>query len=142
MKIAIASDHAGFKQKQQLINYLESAGYAVQDLGPDSADRVDYPDYGHQLASTVLNESEVTGIALCGSGNGINMSLNKHKGIRAALAWNAEIAALGRQHNNANVLALPARFVGEQEARDIVKAFLEAKFEGGRHEKRVQKIDL
>jgi ribose 5-phosphate isomerase B len=141
MKIAIGSDHAGFELKQVLIEYLKSKHTEVTDKGCYSLDRVDYADYAHAVAVAIINKDVDFGILMCGSGNGINMSANKHKGIRAALCWNAEISALARQHNDANVLTLPARFISIEEAKKCVDAFLTEAFEGGRHADRVQKID-
>jgi ribose 5-phosphate isomerase B len=141
MKIAIGSDHAGFELKEQVIAYLKSKNINVSDKGCYSAERADYPDYGHAVANDVLT-NQILGIVICGSGNGINMSVNKHKGIRGALCWNAEIAALARQHNDANVMALPARYINIEEAKKCVDAFIAEKFEGGRHHDRVLKIDL
>lgn len=140
MEIAIGSDHAGFELKEQVINYLKSKNCSVIDKGCYSLERADYPDYGHAVAIEVLNK-HILGIVICGSGNGINMSVNKHKGIRGALCWNREIAALARQHNDANIMALPARFMDIEEAKKCVDAFLSEKFEGGRHQDRVLKID-
>lgn len=141
-KIAIGSDHAGFELKTELISYLKSKGIEVNDKGCYSADRADYPDYGHAVANAVLSKEVEIGILMCGSGNGINMSANKHKGIRAALCWNSEIAALARQHNDANILVLPARYMSKEEAYKCIDVFLSEKFEGGRHQQRVEKIDL
>lgn len=141
MKIAIGSDHAGFDLKENLKKYLMSKNITVIDKGTYSADSVDYPDYGHAVAQSVLNKECDFGIAICGSGNGINMAVNKHKGIRGALCWNEEIARLAKQHNNANVLSLPGRFIDEITAQKIVDAFISAEFEGGRHQKRIEKID-
>lgn len=141
MKISIGSDHAGFELKEQVIDYLRSKNLTVENKGCYSAERADYPDYGHAVAISVLNKESDLGIVICGSGNGINMSVNKHKGIRGALCWNREIAALARQHNNANVMALPARFITKDEALACVDTFLSSVFEGGRHQDRVLKID-
>jgi ribose 5-phosphate isomerase B len=141
-KIAIASDHAGYKMKLSIIEYLEDKGYEVTDLGTDSLKDVDYPDYGHPLAVAVESGKFDTGISLCGSGNGINMVTNKHQGIRGALCWNVEISRLARKHNNANICSLPARFLDLKQAKDIVIAFLNTEYEGGRHEKRIEKIPL
>lgn len=141
MKISIGSDHAGFELKEHVIAYLKGKNIAVNDKGCYSAERADYPDYGHAVAISVLNKECDLGIVICGSGNGINMSVNKHKGIRGALCWNREIAALARQHNNANVMALPARFISKEEAFACTDAFLNSVFEGGRHQDRVLKID-
>ena len=140
MKLAIASDHAGFDLKEKLKGYLSEKGHQLQDFGTHSADSVDYPDFAHPLASSVENGGNELGILICGSGNGVCMSANHHQGIRAALAWNAEVGALARQHNNANVLCLPARYLSEAEAKGICDAYLDAAFEGGRHETRVNKI--
>ena len=139
LRIAIGSDHAGFELKTKLINYLEEQGLMMWDLGPESADSVDYPDYAHKVAMNVSN-FETTGILICGSANGVAMTANKHQKVRAAIAWEPEIAALAKQHNNANILCIPARFVDAYEAKAIVEAFLGAEFEGGRHAKRVEKI--
>lgn len=141
MKIAIGSDHAGFELKQQLIPFLESKGMEMNDHGCYTAERVDYPDFGHSVAKSVLSNEVVFGILMCGSGNGINMAANKHAGIRSALCWTPEISALARQHNDANILVLPARYITITEAKEIVNAFLENKFEGGRHLDRIKKIN-
>jgi ribose 5-phosphate isomerase B len=142
MKIVIGSDHAGFPLKEFLKKYFSEKGYVVIDKGTYSSDSVDYPDYGHAIANAVLNKECDFGIAICGSGNGINMAVNKHKGIRGALCWNAEIARLAKQHNNANVISLPGRFIDEKTAIDILEAYINAEFEGGRHQKRIEKIDM
>jgi ribose 5-phosphate isomerase B len=141
MNLAIGSDHAGFKLKNELLVYLLEKGLELQDFGPDSADSVDYPDYAHKVAESVSTGENDLGILICGSGNGVCITANKHKGIRAALAWEEEIAALARQHNNANVLCVPARFVSKNKAFKIVDAWLNAEFEGGRHQNRVSKIE-
>lgn len=146
LTIAIGSDHAGYDVKQTLIQALSSQeltdfSVVISDKGPSSADRVDYPDYAHQVAKSV-SEGEVNlGILICGSGNGVCITANKHQGVRAALAWDTELASLAREHNNANVICLPARFISEDKAKEIIKAFLYAQFEGGRHEDRVAKIE-
>ena len=140
MKIAIGGDHAAVELKAKLIVKLEAEGHQLSNFGTDSHDSVDYPDFGHPVAQSVLNKEADLGIVICGSGNGINMTVNKYAGIRSALAWNTELAELARQHNNANILALPARFVSIEEGLAIADAFLNADFEGGRHERRVQKI--
>ena len=140
MIIPIGADHAGFNLKQLLINYLQEKGYEVKDHGCFSEDSIDYPDFGHPVAEMVENNPGMMGILICGSGNGINMTANKHQGIRSALCWKKEIAELARQHNNANIIALPARFVTKEEAVEMVEAFLNTPFEGGRHQKRVDKI--
>ena len=140
MKIAIACDHAGFEMKEHVKALLSSGGNDVNDLGTYSTDSVDYPDFAHKLAIEVESGAATLGFLLCGSGNGVCITANKHKGVRAALAWNAEIAALARQHNDANVLCIPARFISQDDADKIVRAFLDTQFEGGRHQKRVEKI--
>lgn len=142
MKVAIGSDHAGFELKEKLIAYLIKDGYLVIDKGCFSSERVDYPDYGHSVATCIVKKEADFGILMCGSGNGISIAANKHKGVRAALCWNSEIAALARQHNDANILVLPARFISEEEARSCMSVFLNEKFEGGRHKERVFKIDI
>ena len=142
MKIAIGSDHAGVGYKTQLVNYLKTEGVEVNDFGPMSEESVDYPDYAHPVAYAVESKEADFGILFCGSGNGINMSANKHQGIRSALCWKKEIAELARLHNNANILALPARFISYNEAEQIVAVFIKTRFEGGRHERRVNKIAL
>lgn len=142
MKIAFASDHAGYELKQHLIEMMRSRGYETVDFGTNSTESCDYPDYAHPCAVAVEKGDCAFGIAMCGTGNGISMTLNKHQGIRAALCWKPEIAALAKQHNNANILVLPARFVTQQEADSIVDAFLDASFEGGRHQRRIDKIPV
>lgn len=138
--IPIGADHAGFILKGKIIQFLESKGYKVQDFGCFSEESIDYPDFAHPVAEIVEKNSGMLGILICGSGNGINMTANKHKGIRSALCWNKEIAELARQHNDANIIALPARFISEEEALEIVDSFLGTAFEGGRHQRRVDKI--
>ncbi|MEO7176907.1 MAG: ribose 5-phosphate isomerase B [Saprospiraceae bacterium] len=138
--IAIGADHAGYEYKEMLIVTLKSHGFEVMDFGTKSADSVDYPDYIHPLATAIESGRADLGIIICGSGNGVAMTANKHQGIRAALAWNEEVASLSRQHNNANVLAIPARFVSAALAWQMVDAFLHTPFEGGRHQTRVAKI--
>ncbi len=140
MKIAIGNDHAGTAYKNAVVAYLESVGHEVINHGTDSTDSVDYPDFVHPVARDVENARVDYGIIICGSGNGANMTANKHQGVRSALCWNSEIVSLARQHNNANVLSIPARFTALQQAVDMVKIFLETEFEGGRHSKRVDKI--
>lgn len=142
MKIAIVSDHAGFELKEYLKSYLEQKGYEIKDFGTFSLDSCDYPDFAHPAADSVEKEECDLGIGMCGSGNGMQMTLNKHQGIRAALCWLPEVSALARQHNDANFLVLPARFISQDEAIKIVDAYLNASFEGGRHLKRVKKIPL
>lgn len=140
MKIAIGSDHAGFELKQKLIPYLRSKGYDVKDFGCNSEERADYPDFAHPVANAVENKEFDFGLLMCGTGNGINMAANKHKGIRSALCWNHEIAALARQHNDANILTLPARCISQEEAKKCVDVFYTTAFEGGRHTDRIKKI--
>ena len=139
-KIVIGSDHAGYDLKEKVKEQLEQKGIEVEDLGTDSSESVDYPDHAHPVAELVDNGTSDLGILICGSGNGVNMAANKHPNVRSALSWTPEIASLARAHNNANVLALPARFIDEDTARNIVEAFLSTEFEGGRHERRVEKI--
>lgn len=140
MKIGIASDHAGYELKEILKEELTRLGYQTEDFGTNSPASMDYPDVAHPLAKAVENGDLPLGIAICGSGNGISMTVNKYPGIRAALCWNEELAKLARNHNNANILSLPARFITHQEAIAILKSFLAASFEGGRHETRINKI--
>ncbi|WP_035464489.1 ribose 5-phosphate isomerase B [Algoriphagus vanfongensis] len=140
MKIAIGGDHAGFEYKGKLIQKLESQGHEVKDFGPFSDASVDYPDYVHPLSSAVETGEFDLGIVICGSGNGVAITANKHQGIRAALVWNEELASLARQHNNANVLAIPARFISYELAEKVTETFLTTEFEGGRHANRVNKI--
>jgi len=141
IKLAVGSDHAGFDLKKDLLVYLSEKGYTVEDMGPNSADSVDYPDFAHKVASSVETKTCDLGILICGSGNGVCITANKHHGVRAALAWEPELASLARQHNNANVICLPARFVSQEKAFQIVDAYLHSAFEGGRHENRVNKIE-
>lgn len=138
--IPIGADHAGFQLKAELIQYLEQKGFELKDFGCYSEDSIDYPDYGHPVASMVEENDGMLGILICGSGNGINMTANKHQGVRSALCWKKEIAQLAREHNNANIIALPARFITLEEAKEMVDTFLSTEFEGGRHERRVNKI--
>jgi len=142
MSIGVASDHAGYELKTKVIKHLESKGCVVHDFGTDSAESVDYPDYAHKLASAVESGSCQFGIAICGSGNGVNMTVNHHRKVRGALCWTPEIAALARQHNDANIISLPARFIEASIALQMVDVFLSTDFEGGRHQRRVEKIDL
>lgn len=141
-KLAIVSDHAGYILKEKLLKYLLNELYEVKDFGCFSEENVDYPDYGHPLASAVASGEFDMGISICGTGNGINMVVNKHPGIRSALCWNEEISRLARAHNDANICALPGRFISESEAYLIVRKFLNTDFEGGRHKRRVDKISL
>lgn len=136
----LASDHAGFEMKQQLLTKLSEANVPYTDLGPFTGDSVDYPDFAHKLAESVLSVPGNRGILLCGSGNGVCITANKHQGIRAALCWTAELAQLARSHNDANVLCIPARFVSYEIGSNMVDEFLQTEFEGGRHQKRVDKI--
>ena len=140
MKISIGNDHAGPEYKTAIVAWLQNNGHQVVNHGTDSADSVDYPDFGHPVALDVEQSRADFGIVICGSGNGINMTVNKHQGIRAALCWNKEIAVLSRQHNNANILSIPARFTAIHQAVEMVEAFLSTEFEGGRHQNRVAKI--
>lgn len=140
--IAICSDHAGFELKKEVIRYLNEKGFATEDFGTYSDSSCDYPDFAHPCAEAVESGRDYPGIAMCGSGNGISMTLNKHQGIRAALCWQPELAALARAHNDANVLVMPARFISVETAREIVDAFLSTPFEGGRHIARINKIPL
>lgn len=138
--IAIGADHAGFAQKVRLVEHLEGQGYRVKDMGTYDDQSTDYPDFAHPVANAVEKREVSFGILLCGSGNGVAITANKHAGIRAALSWMPEIAKLARQHNNANVLCIPSRYVSDEEARKMVDIFLETAFEGGRHQRRVDKI--
>lgn len=140
MKIAIGSDHAGFESKETLKKWLTANGHEVEDFGTHNLDSVDYPDFAHPVAEAVEKKIVALGVLLCGSGNGVVITANKHQGIRAALCWTEEIAALARQHNNANVVCIPARFVTQQQAEKILETFLQTAFEGGRHSRRVEKI--
>ena len=141
MKIALGSDHAGFAHKEMLRTWLTSQGHEVQDFGTHSANSMDYPDVAHPLAAAVAAGEFAEGILLCGSANGVCITANKHAGVRGAIAWLPELAALARQHNNANVLCIPARYVSEEQAQEIVAVFLKTDFEGGRHQLRVAKIN-
>ena len=142
MKIAICSDHAGVEYKSKLISYLLGKGYEVINFGTDSTESMDYSDVAHPLAAAVESGEADLGIALCGTGNGMAMTLNHHKGIRAGLAWNTAIGALVKQHNNANVLVMPARFISYRMAVSIVRTWLTSDFEGGRHQRRIDKIPV
>ena len=141
MNISIGNDHAGTNYKLELLSYLTTQGHTVTNHGTDDEDSMDYPDTIHPVAEDVSNQKSDIGIIICGSGNGANMTANKHKSIRSALCWNSQIAALARQHNNANILSLPARFISLDEAKEIVDLFLSTEFEGGRHQRRIEKID-
>jgi ribose 5-phosphate isomerase B len=140
--IGLASDHAGYDLKQFVKKWLEEKGYAYKDFGTYTTDSCDYPDFAHPLADAVEKGECYPGIGICGSGNGIAMTLNKHQGIRAALCWCADIAHLARQHNNANILVMPGRFISEEEAERCLEEFFGTDFEGGRHERRINKIPL
>ena len=138
--IPIGADHAGFDLKKTIIEFLSNKGFELEDFGCYSEESIDYPDCGHPVAEQVEARENVLGIVICGSGNGINMTVNKHQGVRSALCWKSEIAKLAREHNNANILALPARYLTTEEALEIVDVFFTTEFEGGRHERRVNKI--
>jgi len=142
MKIGVACDHAGFEYKEKLKELLSSKGNEISDFGCYSLESVDYPDFAHKLAESIENVENEFGIQFCGTGNGINMSANKHQGIRAALCWNTHIAEQARLHNNANILTMPARHLKWEEVKKIVDTFLSTDFEGGRHETRVNKIKI
>ncbi|VAV86091.1 Ribose 5-phosphate isomerase B [hydrothermal vent metagenome] len=142
MKISIGNDHAGTDYKFAIVKLLESKGIAVTNYGTDTTDSVDYPDFVHPVAEDVETNKSNLGIIICGSGNGASMTANKHQGVRAALCWTTEIVALARQHNNANILSIPARFTALPQALDMVETFLNTPFEGGRHQNRVDKIPV
>lgn len=142
MKIGICSDHAGVAYKAELISWLGGIGHEVVDFGTDTEESMDYPDVAHPLAEAVESGAVEKGIALCGTGNGMALSLNKHQGIRAGLAWDVEIGRLVKAHNNANVLVMPARFISLDLAKQIVEAWMNTDFEGGRHQRRIDKIPL
>ncbi len=139
--LALGSDHAGFDYKQMLAQWLRDNGYEVRDFGTYSPHSVDYPDFVHPLAMAITSGELERGILVCGSANGVGITANKHRGIRAAIAWEPELAALARQHNDANILCVPARFISEEQARAITSQFLNTPFEGGRHQTRVDKIE-
>ncbi len=138
--IAIGSDHAGFDYKEDLISFLEGKGLLYHDHGTHSKDSVDYPDYAHPVALAVENGEAAFGILLCGSGNGVAITANKHQGVRAAICWGEELSKLAREHNDANIICIPARFVREGDAEKMVEIFMHTAFEGGRHQRRVEKI--
>lgn len=140
LTIAIGCDHAGFPYKEGIVNYLNANGFTVKDFGTYSLDSVDYPDFVHPVAKSIEEGSALFGILICGSGNGVCITANKHQQIRAAMVWQKDIAALARQHNNANVICIPARFITLEEAVNFVDVFLHTEFEGGRHANRVNKI--
>jgi len=141
-KIGIASDHAGFELKEIVKKWLADKGNELKDFGTYSTESADYADYAHPLALSVESKEVDFGISICGSGNGISMTLNKHQGIRAALCWNKEISSLARSHNDANICSMPARFITVDEAKSIVETFMSTDFEGGRHKTRIDKIPL
>jgi len=141
-KVALVSDHAGFYLKEKILTFLKKEKFDVRDFGCPTDEVVDYPDYGHPMANAVAGGEYALGISICGTGNGINMTVNKHPGIRSALCWNEEIGRLARAHNDANICALPGRYVNEAEAYLIVRTFLNTTFEGGRHRERIDKIPL
>ena len=138
--IPIACDHAGYELKKQVVKHLLDKGFEVKDFGTDSSESVDYPDFAHQVGRAINNGEFKRGIVICGSGNGVQMTVNKYPNVRCALCWNAEIAHLGRQHNDCNVISLPARFIPQELALQIVDEYLNTAFEGGRHQRRVEKI--
>ena len=140
MQISIGNDHAGTTYKEKIVRHLEDAGHQIINHGTNSEDSVDYPDFIHPVAKDVEDGKSNFGIIVCGSGNGANMTANKHQGIRSALCWNNEIVTLARQHNDANILSIPARFVSIQQALKFVDLFLDTPFDGGRHQRRVDKI--
>lgn len=140
IKIAFACDHAAYEVRKSIFDLLKSRGYEVLDFGTEGSDSVDYPDHVHPFAKAIVDKEVEQGILVCGSGNGVSMTANKYQEIRAALCWNKTVAELSRQHNNANVIALPARFVSEKELLEMIEVFLDTDFEGGRHERRVGKI--
>ena len=142
MNISIGNDHAGTNYKLELLSYLTTQGHTVINHGTDDEDSMDYPDTIHPVADDVSSHKADIGIIICGSGNGANMTANKHKSIRSALCWNSHIAFLARQHNDANILSLPARFISLEEAKEIIDIFLSTDFEGGRHQRRIDKIDI
>lgn len=141
-KIALTADHAGYFLKEKIKKYLINEKYEIKDFGPFSDESVDYPDYAHPLADAVASGDFNIGFSICATGNGINMTVNKHQGIRGALCWNEEMSRLSRAHNDANICALPGRYISESEALLIVKTFLNTSFEGGRHKRRIEKIPL
>jgi ribose 5-phosphate isomerase B len=142
LKLGIGADHAGYEYKEAIIAYLKELGFEIKNFGTYTPDSVDYPDYVHPLADEVEDKKLDLGILICGSANGVCITANKHQGIRAALCWNEEVAKLSRQHNNANVICIPARFVNLDSAKKMVEIFLSTPFEGGRHQTRVDKIAL
>jgi ribose 5-phosphate isomerase B len=141
-RIAVGCDHAGYEYKETIAKSLSDAGYEVDDFGTFAKDSVDYPDFAHAVAGAIEKKAADFGVLICGSANGVAISANRHKKVRAAIAWKNEIASLARQHNNANVICIPARFISENEATEFVHTFLKTSFEGGRHERRVEKIEI
>jgi ribose 5-phosphate isomerase B len=141
LPLAIGCDHAGYDLKETLKNVLEAAGWRVVDKGTFGKDSVDYPDYAHPVAEMIASGASSVGILICGSAIGVSITANRHKGVRAAVCWNEEVAALARQHNNANIICLPARFITAQQAEQFINIFLTTQFEGGRHERRVEKME-
>lgn len=141
MKLAIGADHAGFEYKEQLKKYLTEKNFEILDKGTYSKDSVDYPDFAHPVANAVVNKEADAGILICGSANGVAIAANKHHGIRAAICWTNEVAELARKHNDANIICIPARFVGIDLAKCMIDIFFETRFEKGRHERRVEKIE-
>lgn len=141
MKVSIGNDHAGTKYKRTIVDYFKKKNFTVVNHGTDLEESVDYPDFIHPVAEDVKNKKSEIGVIICGSGNGASMSANKHKGVRSALCWNNEICKLSREHNNANILSIPARYVSIEEAIEMVEIFINTPFEGGRHQTRVEKIN-
>ncbi|HBF87980.1 MAG TPA: ribose 5-phosphate isomerase B [Bacteroidales bacterium] len=141
-KIGMACDHAGYEYKEKIKEMLQNQGFLIEDFGTYSTDSCDYPDFAHKLAFAVENKTVAFGISLCGSGNGINITANKHQGVRSALCWTEEISRLARLHNDANICAMPARFISFDEAKKIIYAFMNTSFEGGRHTTRIEKIPV
>lgn len=139
MNLYIGSDHAGYQHKKTIIKYLKSKKIKIVDIGPQTEESVDYPEYAHKVCEKIKEKNK--GILICGSGNGISMAANKHKNIRAAICWNKKIAELARKHNDANILSIPARFINEKETIEILNIFLKTEFEGGRHQRRINKIN-
>ena len=142
MKISIGNDHAGTQYKKEIEDQLKQKGIEVINHGTDSNDSVDYPDFAHPVAEDVKNKTSNLGVVICGSGNGVAMTVNKHEDIRAAICWNKEMASLAREHNDANIISIPARFVSTEESKEIVEVFLTTDFEGGRHKRRTEKINI
>ena len=140
MKIAIGSDHAGYERKEFIKNWLQNRGYSMDDKGTNGPDSVDYPDFAHPVAEAVGGSDSDLGVLICGSANGVAITANKHQKVRAAICWNPEIASLAKEHNDANICCIPARFVNEEETAAILAAYFDAEFEGGRHERRVNKM--